>query len=56
MELTEKKIGQLMEQPVIETSMFKSMDGKWFIHKTTTTSIKPVEYINKVLGYNPEES
>ncbi|MAG78655.1 hypothetical protein CL616_04800 [archaeon] len=55
LELTPKKIEDLMKQPVIEANMFKSMDGKWFIHKTTTTSIKPIEYINKVLGQVVEE-
>ncbi len=50
LELTDRKVEQLMEQPVIESSMFKSMDGKWFIHKTTTTTIKPVKYVEKVLS------
>ncbi|MFH1972766.1 MAG: hypothetical protein ABIJ18_04795 [archaeon] len=48
-ELTDKKIEELQRQPIIESSMFKSMDGKWFIHKTTTTSIKPVSYVEKVM-------
>ena len=30
--------------------MSTSKDGKWFIHKTTITTIKPVNYIKAVLA------
>jgi hypothetical protein len=36
--------------PVIETSTRLSEDKKWVIHKTTITDIKPVSYVQKVLG------
>ena len=47
-ELHPKKIGQLNQQPVLETFMHVSEDGKWFIHKTVITDIKPITYMNKV--------
>ena len=50
-ELRPKKIEELNEQPALESSMKLSKDGKWFIHKTTITTIKPTKYVDKVLGY-----
>lgn len=50
MEMTEKKIEQLKKQPIIETSIKKSEDGKWVLHKTTILDIKPISYIEKVLS------
>jgi hypothetical protein len=50
MELSEAKIAQLQKQPIVETSIRKSDDEKWVIHKTTITDIKPVTYFEKVLG------
>lgn len=35
--------------PVIETKITKSRDGKWLIHKTVITDIKPVSYYEKIL-------
>jgi hypothetical protein len=49
LELSQTKVEELMNQPVIESSMFKSMDGKWFIHKASITTIKPIKYVEKVL-------
>lgn len=40
---------QFNRQPIIESSVAKSEDGKWIIHKTTITDIKPVSYFEKVL-------
>ncbi len=48
-ELSQTKIEQLNKQPVLETSVSKSEDGKWLIHKTIITDIKPVSYFEKVL-------
>ena len=48
MELSEKKIEQLNKQPIVETSIKRSEDGKWVVHKTTITDIKPVTYFVKV--------
>ena len=48
--LSNIKIEQLSRQPIIESSISKSEDGKWVIHKTIITDIKPVSYFEKVLG------
>tara|TARA_Y100000296_G_scaffold19577_2_gene23310 strand:+ start:70 stop:234 length:165 start_codon:yes stop_codon:yes gene_type:complete len=48
------EINKVSNNPVVESSMFKSMDGKWFIHKTTITTIKSINYLNKVLE-DPQE-
>lgn len=37
------------QKPVTETSMAMSKDGKYFIHRTTITDIKPVKYVKTVL-------
>lgn len=49
MEFTPQKIEQLKKQPIIETSINKSEDGKWVLHRTTILDIKPVSYMEKVL-------
>ena len=48
-ELSQTKIEQLNKQPILETSVSKSDDGKWMIHKTVITDIKPVSYFEKAL-------
>lgn len=48
-ELNERDIKQLKKQPIIETRMGLSKDGKWLIHKTTVTDIKSVDYYGKIL-------
>lgn len=48
--LGEKKIAQLSKQPIIESFVMRSQDGKWIVHKTTITDIKPVSYFEKVLS------
>jgi len=50
MELTKSKIEQLNKQPIIETAVAKSDDGKWIVHKTTITDIKPSSYMEKVMN------
>ena len=37
-------------EPIAESSITTSEDGKWVIFKTTFTTIKPVRYMEKVLG------
>jgi len=49
-QLSETKLEQLNKQPIIETSIAKSDDGKWIIHRTSIVDIKPVSYMVKVLG------
>ena len=50
MELTEKKIEQLLKQPIIESRVTKSKDGQWVIHRTTMTDIKPIKYFEAVMN------
>ena len=47
--LSQSKIEQLNKQPILETSIGLSEDGKWVIHKTIITDLKPVKYFEKVL-------
>jgi len=49
MEFSEKRLEQLNRQPIVESSIRRSDDGKWIVHKTTITDIKPVSYFEKVL-------
>ena len=44
------KIEQLNKQPIIESFLTKSVDGKFIIHKTVITDIRPVSYVEKVVG------
>ena len=36
-------------RPIVETKVSLSEDGKWVIHVTKITDIKPVNYMKKVL-------
>jgi len=38
------------DQPILETRISLSKDGKYVIHKTIITDIKPIAYMQKVLG------
>lgn len=40
-------------KPIMETSVKLSKDGRFIIHKTTITDIKPVTYFKKVIGGDP---
>lgn len=44
-----KKLESLRRMPLIETSVKKSKDGNYMIHKTIITSIRPVEYYMAIL-------
>lgn len=48
-ELTARKIQELNDQPVVESFMHISKDGKWFVHKTIITDIKSMSYIKTVM-------
>tara|TARA_Y100000034_G_scaffold130215_1_gene188086 strand:+ start:7741 stop:7917 length:177 start_codon:yes stop_codon:yes gene_type:complete len=50
MELTDKKIEQILRQPIIENRINKSKDGKYIIHRTVITDIKPTKYYDAVLN------
>jgi hypothetical protein len=41
---------QKRNTPIIETHISKSKDGKYIIHKTVITDIKPVAYYEKVFA------
>lgn len=49
MEFTEKKLEQLKNMPIVESRVQKSTDGKFIMHKTVITDIKPVNYYEAVL-------
>ncbi len=49
LELTARKIQELNDQPVVESFMHISKDGKWFVHKTIITDIKSMSYIKTVM-------
>ena len=42
------------DAPTIENVMYVSLDGKWFIHKTIITDIKPINYMKKVFDDDTE--
>ena len=50
MGLSNKKEAQLRKMPLIETSFSKSKDGRYLIHKTTITTIRPAVYFEKILN------
>ena len=37
------------QKPIVETRIEKSKDGKFVMHRTVITDIKPVQYFEKVL-------
>ncbi len=37
-------------KPLLKTNIRKSKDGKWLIHETVITDIKPVTYFEKVFA------
>ena len=54
MGLTDRKEQELKSMPKLEFHASKSKDGKYVIHKTTITDIKPVSYYEKVLTEEKE--
>lgn len=54
MGLSNKKEEQLKKMPQIQSSVFKSQDGRFLVHKTVITDIKPVSYYEVVLDNEPE--
>ena len=53
-QLSETKLAQLNAQPVIESAVTKSEDGKWILSKVIITSIKPTSYFEKVMAGRKE--
>lgn len=50
LELSALKIQQLNKQPIVESSIGVSEDGRWVIHRTIITDIKPRSYLEAVLS------
>ena len=50
-----KEFEKLKKMPIIETKISKSQDGKYILHRTVITEIKPVAYYEAVLKDNGNE-
>ena len=50
------KIDNLKNMPLIETQLKKSKDGKYIVHKTVITDIKPYNYVDKVMKAELKEA
>ena len=55
MGLTYAKEEQLRKQPIVESKVKKSNDGKYIVHKLIITDIKAVPYYEKVLANQETE-
>lgn len=55
MGLTYAKEEQLRKQPIMESFVRKSEDGRFIVNKTVITTIKPVAYYQAVLNSNGME-
>ncbi|MFP4522981.1 MAG: hypothetical protein ACOCQQ_00610 [Candidatus Nanoarchaeia archaeon] len=49
MGLSNKKEEQLRKMPLIQSTFQKSKDGRYLVHKTTITTIRPIAYFEKVI-------
>lgn len=54
MGLSNKLEERLKQMPTIESGFTKSKDGKFVIHKTTITTVRPIQYFEKVLESDDE--
>ncbi len=50
MGLTNKREEQLKQMPIIRSTVGKSKDGKYVVHRTVITHIKPTAYYDAVLN------
>jgi hypothetical protein len=50
MVLTKNQEKQVKKMPLIETQVAKSRDGKYLIHKTVITHIRPMSYYQAILN------
>ncbi len=55
MEFSEKRLEQIKNMPIVESKVSKSKDGKFIMHKTVITDIKPVKYYDAVMENQGEE-
>ena len=56
MGLSNKKEDQLKKMPNVESLFSKSKDGKYLIHRTIITTVRPVEYFDKILSSEASSS
>ncbi len=49
MAMSEKREKALKRMPVIRTDVFRSKDGRFLIHKTSITYIRPMAYYKAIL-------
>ena len=49
MGLSNKKEEQLKKMPLVESRFSKSKDGRFIIHKTIITTIRPTTYFEKIM-------
>lgn len=47
--LTNKKEEQLRKMPMIEAKLMKSKDGKYLIHRTIITHVRPLAYYKAIV-------
>ena len=52
MVLTEKQENKIKEMPIMESKIVRSKDGKYLLHKTTITTIRPMSYYEAVIANN----
>ena len=50
MALTKKQETVIKKMPYIETKVTKSKDGKYLLHKTIITHVRPLSYYEAVLA------
>ena len=56
MGLTNRKEEQLKKMPLIQSKIKVSRNGRYIIHQTVITNVKPIEYYNAVLANNVKVS
>ncbi len=49
MGLSNRKEEQLRKMPLVQSKLFKSQDGRFIVHKTIFTDVKPTSYYEKVV-------
>jgi hypothetical protein len=52
MGLTNKREEQLRRMPLIESKVSRSKDGRYLIHRTTFTFVRPTAYYEAILANN----
>lgn len=49
MSLTKNQQQKMKKMPIIESKVRKSKDGKYLVHQTEITTIKPIQYYETIL-------